>query len=244
LSALGGDNFSDVKRFTETTKWMDPWFTGLSLDAKIAFWYITENCDAAGVWDPNFRMANFAFGRDIDWGSVQAEFKDRVFVLKCGKWVVEKFVEFQYGTLSEECHPHRKVLELLKHHGLTISKGRLRVGKGYPKGTGRGKEEDNKGSEGVEFVVPADIQPIWDEWLAYRSQRHLPAYKEMGIRKQVGQLTKWGAARAREAVDYSIRQNYQGIYEEKQSNGIGAHKKPNDRSYSTVDDYSKLPGMP
>ena len=49
-----------MKRFTEALKWRDPWFLDLSVDGKLAFWYIVENCDNAGVWEPNFRLANFA----------------------------------------------------------------------------------------------------------------------------------------------------------------------------------------
>jgi hypothetical protein len=115
-----------MKRFTETEKWRDAWFRGLSLDAKLVFWYLTENCDSAGVWEPDFEMVNFTFKRDIPWDEVKFELSQsvngrdpRLRVLPSGKWLLTRFVFFQYGRLRPECIPHRSILKTIEKHGLT-----------------------------------------------------------------------------------------------------------------------------
>ena len=47
------------------------------------------------------------------------ELKDRVQLLDDGKIFLPKFIPFQYGTLSENCVPHKKVIEAAKFHSLT-----------------------------------------------------------------------------------------------------------------------------
>jgi hypothetical protein len=112
-----------MKRFTETDKWLDPWFQELPLDAKLVWLYLLDRCDNAGVWEPNKRLANFTIGRDIDWPEVERLLTvgARIEVLPDGKWHVCKFVVFQYGKLSKECAPHRQVLRLIERHGLHAS---------------------------------------------------------------------------------------------------------------------------
>lgn len=129
-----------MKRFTETEKWKDPWFRKLSAGAKLAFFYIVENCDNAGVWTPDKELADFCIGMEIPWEKVLEAFGDRVLVLKSGDWLVTKFIGFQFGELSEACKPHLQVLKLIEKH---------RVSKGYPKGIHTLKDTDkDKDKEG------------------------------------------------------------------------------------------------
>lgn len=114
-----------MKRFTDTNTLRDPWVRQLSLDSKLVYWYLKENCDAAGVWEPDFKLVNFTFERDIDWPQAKEQLTasfngdhPRVEILGNGKWYLTRFVIFQNGKLSEECFPHRKVIELLGKHGL------------------------------------------------------------------------------------------------------------------------------
>lgn len=133
-----------MKRFTETDKWRDSWFRKLKPLAKIAFLYVVDNCDAAGVWDPDYELANFAIGENINWIEVSKELGERLVMLKCGKWHLTRFVEFQYGELVPECRPHAKVLQLLKGHGIPYKKGIQRVS--IP--TGRGQDNTGSGQDG------------------------------------------------------------------------------------------------
>jgi len=126
-----------MKRFTETEKWRDPWFRKLSAGAKLAFLYIIDNCDNAGVWTADKELADFSIGMEIPWVKVLEAFGERVSVLPSGDWLIVRFVEFQFGKLSKDCKPHIQVMRLIEKH---------RVSKGYPKGfrTLEEKEEDKE----------------------------------------------------------------------------------------------------
>lgn len=107
-----------MKRFTENTKWMDPWFMELAPGDKLFWHYLCDTCDCAGVWKVNWRLAEFQTGLKLDPKETFSTFRARVEPLPGGYWWIRKFVVFQYGTLSERCIPHKKVIESLKQHGL------------------------------------------------------------------------------------------------------------------------------
>ncbi len=148
-----------MKRFTETDKWRDSWYRKLKPLSKLAFLYIVDCCDNAGVWDPDYELANFAIGAEVNWIEVQADFGDRLVILKDGKWFLTRFIEFQYGELTPECRPHAKVLQLLKAHGLPYSNGNKRVS--IPTGLDR-KGKDKTGQDDPPAKtgpVPATVTP-------------------------------------------------------------------------------------
>lgn len=111
-----------VKRFTATEKWRDRWFRRLSAPAKLLFIWLTDNCDNAGVIDFDVESASFDIGEPIEQNHI-AEIQSRLKALPNGKTFIPKFIEFQYGTLSPDCAPHRKVLELLRSHGINYREG-------------------------------------------------------------------------------------------------------------------------
>lgn len=58
----------------------------------------------------------------------------------------------------------------------------------------------------------------WDEWLQYRKERRLPSYKPVGLKKTLTRLIQLADNSESEAIkiiDYSISQNYQGLFKEK-----------------------------
>ena len=218
-----------MKRFTETTKWGDPWFLGLSLDAKLAFWYMTENCDGAGVWDPNQRLANFCFTRDIDWESVKTQLGDRIEVLPNGKWHLTRFVQFQYGALSPDCRPHSFVIKLQNYHGI----------KGYAKGMNTLTDTDKEKDKDTDTAKTRF--PTKEEWLAEAAQKHpdwppsdaLGAwnyYESQGWRRGKTPITRWRAC---------IETCYGNFKKGPHTNGNHApHQRPNSRGFAKTQDYS------
>jgi hypothetical protein len=108
------------KRFVETNRWRDAFFRELSPDAKLAYSYMTDACDNAGVFDPDWRLASFSIGKDMDWDSILDELGNRIERLVNGKIYLTRFIRFQYGELNPTCAPHRNVLELLKRHGIEL----------------------------------------------------------------------------------------------------------------------------
>jgi hypothetical protein len=118
-----------VKRFTETTKWNDPWFMDLPVKYKAFWFYICDQCDSAGVWEPNIRLAVSQIGEPLELSEILRVFADRIEQLSDGKLWVTKFIQFQFGILSPDCKPHIHIIKRLTSLGLSE-----RVSKGYPKG--------------------------------------------------------------------------------------------------------------
>lgn len=50
------------KRFSETDKWKDEWFSGLNPMEKLVFLFLIDNCDNAGFFELNQRLNSFLIG--------------------------------------------------------------------------------------------------------------------------------------------------------------------------------------
>jgi len=137
-----------MKRFTETTKWDDPWFLDLSPEAKLLWLYLCDKCDNSGVVDLHERKACFELG--LDHIDCIDELRTRLSYLDNGKIHIESFISFQYGELKDSSNLHKSVIQLLKNHGLPNPSGTLQdvilmtpskgKGKGTVKVNGKGKE--------------------------------------------------------------------------------------------------------
>ena len=148
-----------MKRFTETTIWEKPWFRRLKPEAKLLWRWLVDKCDAAGVIDMDLELCCFQTGCDIDEGTVN-DLGDRVVKLDSGKLFVIDFIEFQYGTLSAECKPHKPVIELVKKHQLE------KVWKGFQKGIRTLQEKDkekDKEKDEVEMIYEAYPRKVGKE---------------------------------------------------------------------------------
>ena len=133
------------KRFTDCDKWRDPWFRRLSARAKLAWQWLLDNCDAAGVIDADWELASFQIGEEVS-ESILSELGDRIAVLPSGKLFIEKFVLFQCGALSRSCKAHKPIFESLEKNGLrkaldTLSEG---FGKGSMEGPRKRKGKGNR----------------------------------------------------------------------------------------------------
>ena len=53
-------------RITNTDKWVDLWFSNLSVHAKLLFFYFVENCDNAGFIEVNKKFMLFHLGFNED----------------------------------------------------------------------------------------------------------------------------------------------------------------------------------
>jgi len=73
----------------------------------------------------------------------------------------------------------------------------------------------------------------WAEWIEYRKERRLPAYKPIGLKKTFTMLVRESGGDVITAIDmleYSMENNYQGIFKRKinathfGTNGTGGKK--------------------
>lgn len=109
------------KRFTESDKWRDRWFRRLSPENKLAWQYVLDCCDQAGVFELDEDLASFSIGCEVAWESFFKECGERVRHIRGNTWFLTRFVKFQYGKLSESCKPHAVVFEKLRKHGIDPS---------------------------------------------------------------------------------------------------------------------------
>lgn len=155
-----------MKRFSDTKRFDEAWYGDLSIDHKIAYEYVWARADNAGVWSPNFKLADFQLGKKIDWTSLPSKTGKRVQALPSGLWVLVGFVETQCGVLSVASRPHAVVISLLKGYGL-LKNDSLSIE--YPESTDalldkykeKEKDKDPKGSpEGKQKMDRGTIEEI------------------------------------------------------------------------------------
>jgi hypothetical protein len=86
-----------AKRFTDTDKWKDEWYTDLPNDYKIIWQYLLDTCDNAGIYKRNIKLLNIMCNTNVSDTDVLNTFKLRVTPISDEKWIINKFCVFQYG---------------------------------------------------------------------------------------------------------------------------------------------------
>ena len=209
-----------MKRFTDTRKFFDEWFQSLSQAHKLAWLYLLDDCDAAGVVDLNARLASFLIGEEVDWDAFCMASDQRVVRLESGKLFLTGFIEFQYGRLSRECKAHAPVFASLEKH-FSNRDVPQRVSKGYPKGIHTLKEKDkekdkdsgirNKEDATAEAAAAptpeSDLPPALESavaaWVAYKAERR-EAYKPRGLAALRSRIANLAAQHGDRAVIAAI----------------------------------------
>ncbi len=174
-----------MKRFTATEKWEDQWFRRLPLEMKALWSWLLDKCDNAGVIDPDLELASFQIGYQYPTDTLSV-FGDRVIKLSGGKHFIPKFIEFQYGKLSEDCKAHNPVFASLEKHGIE----RVSIGYEYPlrKGIGKGLRK-GKGTreEFSEFASSLGLPPTDGEYL-------FDHFEENGWKRGKDEIKDWRAS--------------------------------------------------
>lgn len=111
-----------AKRFIDTELDDQPWFCELSCRMKCAVQYLFRKCDHAGIWQPNYKIAEAYIG---EGGFTEQELlaidQGRQFMkLPNGKIFLPGFIKFQYGKLSKDCKPHVPIYRSLERNGIDI----------------------------------------------------------------------------------------------------------------------------
>lgn len=200
-----------AKRFTETAKWDDAWFVSLTVTQKLAWIYLCDKCDLAGVVDLAVGLAEFHLGGEFDWDGFIAASEGRIERLADGKLHLTRFVAWQFGKLNENNNAHRAVVKTLEKHGLSVS---TKPGAGQPLGThspgaqdkDKDKDKDKELEGGVGGTKPAPpsksrtsaaatipcnfslpLREKVSEWLRYKGERR-ESYKPTGLKAFFGEV--------------------------------------------------------
>ncbi len=79
--------------------------------------YICDLCDASGVIDFCPEIASVQIGVEVTEKNFE-DFGSRVMKLPNGKWLIRKFLAFQYVTVDPKCPAHKPVIRLIEENGL------------------------------------------------------------------------------------------------------------------------------
>ena len=134
-----------AKRFTGTEKWSDPWFSNLSQSYKLLWLYLLDNCDHAGIWRVNKKLADFQVGDGIDWGNLKEVFNGRLVIVDDEKWFIPKFITYQYPRgLPKNWKVSKSVREILLKNNCTdtvLKEYGGSTGVGVGVGVGKGNKD-------------------------------------------------------------------------------------------------------
>ena len=106
-----------AKRFTDSEKWQDAWFMDLPSKYKLFWLFLCDQCDHAGVWKVNFKVAAFYVGEHLEPSEVKRFLKERVEFISDEYWYLTKFIKFQYkvevSNLNPKNNTHLSAIKIL-----------------------------------------------------------------------------------------------------------------------------------
>jgi len=85
-----------MKIFTDTEKWDDKWFRGLSPATKLVYLYICDRSDHAGVWEFDEELLRLHTRiKNVNEKIWLHELSPKVIKLPNGKWWIKNYISFQ-----------------------------------------------------------------------------------------------------------------------------------------------------
>jgi hypothetical protein len=202
------------KRFTATEKWVDPWFCSLTDNEKLFWLYLLDNCNHAGIWEPNWFMFG-VYVRNFTYNP--QHFENRILELPSKKWYIPKFIVFQYGgveKLNPENKAHASVLSILEKEGATKPLhspllGAMVMVKDMDKDSYL-----NKKKERLHEDIPNWINSkIWADFVEMRKRNRKPL-TGAAIRLTISALDKLRAQghNPDAVLNQSIQNSWQGVF--------------------------------
>lgn len=151
-----------AKRFTDTDKWKKPFIKSLAPEYKLLWFYITDDCDHAGIWNVDLEVASFRIGYDFKIEEVEKVFAGKIVPFdNNSKWFLPSFIEFQYGELSEKNRAHESVLRQLNKYGLIenkVLKTTLQEAKDKDKDKDKEQDKDKDFGKPENLLKPKPLQ--------------------------------------------------------------------------------------
>lgn len=217
-----------AKRFTDTELWDKDWFMNLRPKLKCLVKLVRDKCDMAGVWDPNWTLANKYVGDRVTEKELLAIDGGGQFIkIENGKIFCKGFIEFQYGSeLSEKSPVHRKVLSILSKNKVDYKHPTE-----YPINRVKEEEEDKdkvedkeKEKDGTEEIIypftGIEFKLAWELWLKYKKQQFDFVYQPIGLQgalKNLSELSHGSEQTAIKIIIQSIQNGWRGFFQLKQN---------------------------
>lgn len=192
-----------AKRFTATDKWKDSWFSSLTKEQKLFWLYLLDECDNAGIWEKNFKVASFFLSQEITEEWAMTFLIGKAIPVNGTKWFIPKFVEFQYGELRTSNRAHVSVIDKLRKYGLMTDENKVLASplqgakdkdKEEDKDKVKEKEQDIPQRTVESFPAPAfnaaefhqarmqrypEIKAIQDKWNTFATKHSLAKIENM-----------------------------------------------------------------
>ena len=159
-----------AKRFTDSDKWDKMWFMELPSKYKLLWQYMLDNCDHAGIWSPNLRLAEFQIGEDFTEAEISLHFMQTGRVHYVGevpqKWFIKAFVQFQYGPLNPANRVHISVISRLEglgaiKHLTSPLQGAKDKDKDKDLDTDKDKDKDKSPRKRKTYNYSPEFQTFW-----------------------------------------------------------------------------------
>jgi hypothetical protein len=177
-----------AKRFTDTDKWKDEWYTELTNDYKVIWLYLLDNCDNAGLYKRNIKLLNYYCNTNVSAEDILKVFTKRVTQLTDDKWLINKFCIYQYGTdfLDSTNKAVLSAVKLLEQNNIIKWTGKL-IDYNY------GKTEIRQRKEYMvllDYTNPIDTQSIPNEYHIDTPKEQVKEQVKYKIIKQVIETEK------------------------------------------------------
>jgi hypothetical protein len=162
-----------AKRFTDSDKWVKPWFRKLTPAQKCFWFYLLDRCDFVGIWEVDFELAEIFIGTKIDPAFLEPFEKQYTPIDDGKRWFISDFINFQYGELKANVSTHKNVILKLKRLGLYDT---LMEGLDNPcqrvkdKDTDKDTDKDKDKDKDTEKYTPPSPEPndqLTPEWQLY-----------------------------------------------------------------------------
>ncbi len=114
-----------AKRDRNSTIWKDTFYRSLPPLYKCLWDYIKDDCDNAGVWIPDFKVASICIGKKVKEEIALNLFSGKIQVLKNGHWLLPSFISevLGFADLNDKDRFQRSIIDLLNKHYLILNKG-------------------------------------------------------------------------------------------------------------------------
>ncbi len=235
-----------AKRFIDTDVFKKQFLRGLKASYKLFWFYITTDCNHAGIWECDFEVAQLRTGQKIDPKTALKLFKDKIIEIDGGsKWFIPSFINFQYGHLSEKNRAHINVISVLAKYNLLDENN---LPKPLTSSLEGAKEKDMEQEEEKETEMEKDkeqekeeaqksvVNPFsdrftvhWETWKEYKRDQLGFTYKsvitEQAAINDLVKVSKGDEVEAGKIILQSISKGWKGLFElKKELHGTGSEK--------------------